>query len=136
MAQIPLLAKSKVAKRGVEFLLQCWEKRDKIKYAGHDSQIGTDWEKLKYPFTDYRILKSLDTLSQFKFIKNDPRFKEMMEVLASKQDVNGRFTPESIHQVWSAFDFGQKKKPSFWITFLALRILKRISELCIPAVSG
>ena len=108
--------------------MQCWENRSKIKYAGHDSQIGTDWEKLKYPFTDYRILKSLDTLSQFKFIKNDPRFKEMIDVLASKQDANGRFTPESIHQVWSDFDFGQKEKPSFWVTFLALNILKRIYE--------
>jgi hypothetical protein len=127
MAQNPVLRKSKVTKRGVEFLLQCWEKRGKIKYAGHDSQIGTDWEKLKYPFTDYRILKSLDTLSQFKFIKNDPRFKEMIDVLASKQDANGRFTPESIHHVWSAFDFGQKEKPSFWITFLAFRILKRVN---------
>jgi hypothetical protein len=128
MAQNPLLAKSKVVKRGIEFLLQCWENRGKIKYAGHDSQIGTDWEKLKYPFTDYRILKSLDTLSQFKFIKNDPRFKEMIDALASKQDANGRLTPESIHQVWSDFDFGQKEKPSFWITFLALNILKRIYE--------
>jgi hypothetical protein len=128
MAQNPLLAKSKVAKRGVGFLLQCWENRGKIKYAGHDSQIGTDWEKLKYPFTDYRILKSLDTLSLFKFIKNDPRFKEMIHALASKQDANGRFTPESIHHVWSDFDFGQKEKPSFWITFLALRILKRCYE--------
>jgi hypothetical protein len=128
MAQNPSLAKSKVAKRGVEFLLQCWENRGKIKYAGHDSQIGTDWEKLKYPFTDYRILKSLDTLFQFKFIKNDPRFKEMIDALASKQDANGRFTPESVHQVWSDFDFGQKEKPSFWITFLALNILKRSYE--------
>lgn len=128
MAQNPLLAKSKVAKRGVEFLLQCWEKRGKIKYAGHDSQIGIDWEKLKYPFTDYRILKSLDTLSQFKFIRNDQRFKEMIHTLVSKQDPDGRFTPESIHQVWADFDFGQKEKPSSWITFLALRILKRCFE--------
>lgn len=108
--------------------MQCWENRGKIKYAGHDSQIGTDWEKLKYPFTDYRILKSLDTLSQFKFIKNNPRFKEMIDVLASKQDANGRFTPESIHHAWSDFDFGQKEKPSFWITFLVLNILKNIHE--------
>jgi len=128
MAQNPLLKKSQVAKRGVEFLLQCWENRGKIKYAGHDSQISTGWEKLKYPFTDYRILKSLDTLSQFKFIRNDKRFKEMIDVLVSKQDPNGCFTPESIHQVWADFDFGQKEKPSGWITFLALHILKRIYE--------
>jgi hypothetical protein len=128
MGQNPLLKKSKEAKRGVEFLLQCWENKGKVKYAGHDSQIGTGWDKLKYPFTDYRILKSLDTLSRFEFAKNDPRFKDMIHTLASKQDPNGRFTPESIHLVWSDFDFGQKEKPSRWITFLALRILRRIRE--------
>jgi len=117
-----------VTTRGVEFLLQCSENRGKVKYAGHDSQIGTGWEKLKYPFTDYRILKSLDSLSQFEFAKKDQRFKDMVSVLVSKQDSNGRFTPESIHLVWSDFDFGQKKKPSRWITFLALRILKRTCE--------
>ncbi len=125
MAQNPLLKKSKVAKQGTEFLLQCWEKRGKVKYAGHDSQIGTGWEKLKYPFTDYRILKSLDTLSRFQFAKGARRFEAMIQVLASKQDPNGRFTPESIHLIWSDFDFGQKKKPSRWITSLAWRILKR-----------
>ena len=128
MAQNPLLKKGKVAKRGVEFLLQCWGNRGKIKYAGHDSQIGTGWEKLKYPFTDYRILKSLDTLSQFEFAKKEKRFKEMIEMLASKQDQNGRFRPESIHLIWSDFDFGQKEKPSRWVTFLALRIFKRMLE--------
>ena len=128
MSRNPLLKKNKVTKRGVEFLLQCWENKGKIKYAGHDSQIGTGWEKLKYPFTDYRILKSLDTLSQFKFTKNDPRFNEMIHALVSRQDPNGRFRPESIHLVWSDFDFGQKEKPSRWVTFLALRILKRIYE--------
>jgi hypothetical protein len=126
MVQNPSLKKSKAARKGVEFLLQCWEKRGKVKYAGHDSQIGTGWEKLKYPFTDYRILKSLDTLSQYQFPKDDQRFKQMIDVLKSKQDQQGRFTPESIHLVWSDFDFGQKKKPSRWITFRALRILKRI----------
>ena len=128
MAQNASLRKSKAARKGVEFLLQCWEKRGTVKYAGHDSQIGTGWDKLKYPFTDYRILKSLDTLSQFQFAKDDQRFKQMIDVLASKQDPNGRFTPDSIHLVWSDFDFGQKQRPSRWITFLTLRILNRIHE--------
>jgi len=33
---------------------------------------------------------------------------------------------KSIHKVGSDFDFGQKEKPSKWITLLALRIIKRI----------
>ena len=97
-----------------------------MKYAGHDSQIGTDWEKLKYPFTDYKMLKFLDALSQFEYAKQRLQEAEMVNLLLSKRDSEGRFTPESIHKVWSDFDFGQKRKPSRWITLLALRILKRI----------
>ncbi len=126
LAQNPTLRDSEVAKKGVDFLFQCWENRGKVKYAGHDSKIGTDWEKLKYPFTDYKILKFLDVLSQFDRAKKKLRESEILDLLLKKQDAQGRFTPESIINVWSSFDFGQKEKPSRWITFLALRIAKRI----------
>jgi hypothetical protein len=128
IAQNAEIKNSKFTRRSVEFLLKCWENRGKIKYAGHDSQIGEGWEKLKYPFTDYRILKYLDTLSQFEFIKNDHRIKEMIDLLISKKDKNGRFFSESIHEVFSDFDFGQKELPSRWITLLVYLIIKRISS--------
>jgi hypothetical protein len=115
-------------KKGVDFLLECWRNRGKIKYAGHDSQIETGWEKLKYPFTDYKILKYLDALSQFDHAKRRLKESEMIRLLLSKANSEGRFTPESIVKVWSAFDFGQKEKPSRWITLLALKIVKRIQE--------
>jgi hypothetical protein len=126
MAQDPRLRNSEVAQRGVDFLFGCWENRGKLKYAGHDSQVGTDWEKLKYPFTDYKILKFLDVLSQFEYAKQRLQQSEMVDLLLSKRDSKGRFTPESIVNAWSNFDFGQKDKPSRWITLLALRIAKRI----------
>jgi len=128
LAQNPKLRNSGVAKKGVGFLFQCWENRGKVKYAGHDSQIETDWEKLKYPFTDYKILKYLDVLSQFEHAKKRLQETEMVDVLLSKQNEKGKFTPESIVKVWSEFDFGQKEKPSRWITLLAWRIVKRIYE--------
>jgi hypothetical protein len=126
LAQNPKLRNSEAAKSGDDFLFECWEKRGKIKYAGHDSQIETGWEKLKYPFTDYKILKFLDILSQFEYARQRLQKSEMIDLLLSKQDDKGRFTTESIHQVWSDFDFGQKEKPSRWITLLALRIVRRI----------
>jgi len=45
-------------------------------------------------------------LSQFEYTK--PRLQEakMVNLLLSKRDSKGRFTPESIHKVWSSFDFG------------------------------
>jgi len=126
LSQNPRLQNGEVAKEGIDFLFRCWENRGKIKYAGHDSQIGTDWEKLKYPFTDYKILKFMDVLSQFEYAKNKLQKSEMVNLLLSKRDEWGRFTPESIIKVWSDFDFGQKEKPSRWITVLALKIIKRI----------
>jgi len=128
LAQNPRLQNSETAVKGVDFLFECWKNRGKIKYAGHDSQIETDWERLKYPFTDYKILKFLDVLSQFEYAKKRLQESEMLHLLLSKQDDKGRFKPESIHKVWSDFDFGQKEKPSRWITVLAWSIVKRINE--------
>ncbi len=117
---------SDISKKGAEFLLKCWDNQGMIKYAGHDSQIGKGWEKLKYPFTDYRILKYLDTLSQFTFTKNDLRMDAMIDLVISKKDKNGRFYAESVHRVWSDYDFGQKNVPSRWITLIVYRIAKRV----------
>jgi len=128
LAQDPELLNSQIAKKGVDFLFRCWENRGKTRYAGHDSQVGTDWEKLKYPFIDYKILKFLDVLSQFEHARHRLQESEMTSLLLSKRDGKGRLTPESIVKVWSDFDFGQKEKPSRWITLLALRIMKRISS--------
>jgi len=117
---------STIVKKSAGFLFKCWENRGKIKYAGHDSQIGQGWEKLKYPFTDYRILKYLDVLSQLEFAKKDRRINSIMDFLIGKGDEKGRFYPESIHKVWSGFDFGQKILPSRWISLLAYIIVKRM----------
>ena len=126
LAQDPELQNSNIAKKSVAFLLKCWDDRDKIKYAGHDSQIGKGWEKLKYPFTDYRILNYLDILTRCEFAKKDSRIGVMIDLLFSKRDNSGRFYPESIHKVWFHFDFGQKALPSRWITLLAYRSIKRL----------
>jgi hypothetical protein len=132
LVQNPELKKSTIAKKSADFLFKCWENRGKIKYAGHDSQIGKGWEKLKYPFTDYRTLKYLDVLSQLEFARKDHRMNQMMDGLISKRDNKGRFYPESIHKVWSDFDFGQKESPSRWISLLAYIIVKRmIPEGCL-----
>jgi hypothetical protein len=128
LAQNPSLNRSEVCSKGVDFLFSCWENRGKVRYAGHDSRIGTDWERLKYPFTDYKILKFLDVLSQFDFAKKKLRGSEMVDALLMKRDEEGRLTAESVHEFWSGFDFGQKEEPSRWLTFLGLRILKRISD--------
>jgi hypothetical protein len=50
----------------------------------------------------------------------------MLTVVKQKSDEEGRYTPESVWKAWEDWDFGQKKQPSPWLTFLVKRIIKRI----------
>lgn len=78
LAENPKLRNSEIAKHGVDFLFNCWQNRRKMRYAGHDNQIGTDWDKLKYPFTDYKILKFLDVLPKYEYAKQRLQESEMV----------------------------------------------------------
>ncbi len=126
VVQHPQLRHSELTTRSALFLLRCWDNRGTLRYAGHDSQIGKGWDKLKYPFTDYRVLKYLDVLTQVDSVRADARLATMIELLMSKRDEVGRLCAESIHKAWSDFDFGQKAFPSRWITLVAYRAAKRL----------
>ena len=109
---------------GVECLLDLWERsRETHPYMFY---MGTDFRKIKAPYIWYDILHVLEVLSQFDWLKDDSRFKEMVEVVKSKANKEGKFIPGSVWMPWKGWDFGQKKEPSRWLTFLATRTLKRI----------
>ncbi|MFA5033086.1 MAG: hypothetical protein WC614_08710 [bacterium] len=108
---------------GANCLLDLWENSKKLH--PYMFYMGTDFRKIKTPYIWYDLLHALDVLTQIDSIKKDKRLVEMTEVLKSKADKEGKFTPESEYKVWKNWDFGQKKYPSRWVTFLSLRILKR-----------
>ena len=116
---------SKEAHTGAECLLDLWQRS--LEVHPYMFYMGTDFRKLKAPFVWYDILHVLDVLSQFSWLKSDPRLVEMANLVGSKADREGKFTPESEWKAWKGWDFGQKKQPSRWLTFLVLRTLKRIS---------
>jgi len=124
LSQLPELADSPAARRAVEMLLHHWEVRGTKKY--YLFGIGTDFAKLKAPRIWYDIIHWLDTLTRFPSARGDPRLREVVGVLASKADREGRFTPESVWTKWKGWEFCQKKEPSRWLTFLAHRILLRM----------
>ena len=126
LAAHPALGKSRVSARCRAFLLGCWDLRGKIKYAGHDSDIGSGWEKLKYPFNDYRILHYLDIISSVPAGERDSRIADILSRVMSRRDEQGRFHPESITRAWSEFDFGQKKRASRWLTYMVYRTAVRL----------
>jgi hypothetical protein len=106
---------------GAECLLGLWEKsRELHPYMFY---MGTDFRKTKAPLFWYDIVNVLDTLSKFDWLKNDERLEEMLEVVKSKTDSEGKYTPESEWKAWRGWDFGQKKQPSRWLTYVILKIL-------------
>jgi hypothetical protein len=88
--------------------------------------MGTDFRKLKVPFVWYDLMHVLDILSRFEWLRGDPRLLDMLGVLKSKADNEGRFTLESIWTAWKDWEFGQKKAPSRWLTLMAWHILGRL----------
>ena len=87
--------------------------------------MGTDFRKLKAPAMWYDIVSVVDVLSHFVSIKSDFRFVEMITMIKGKQDSNGLYTPEAVYQKFKGWDFGQKKSPSPYLTYLCYRILER-----------
>jgi hypothetical protein len=112
------------AKAGLEMLLGHWQKQHERKI--YLFGIGTDFKKLKYPFVWYDILHVVDVLSRYPKVQKDPRFLEMVNIITNQADDEGRYTASSMYQAWKGWSFADKKKPSPWLTFLVLRILKRI----------
>jgi hypothetical protein len=120
----PDLKASPEVKNGVECLLNLWENsRTQHPYIFY---MGNDFRKLKLPFIWYDLLHVVEVLSQFDFIHQDARFLSMIKEIDNRQDETGLFTPEAVWTAWKDFDFGQKKKPSPWMTFVIRRIHARL----------
>ncbi len=109
---------------GTETILSLWEYRKETKpflFA-----MGTDFKKIKAPMIWYDILHVTDVLSHYKWTHTDKRFVDMINILQTQADENGLYKAGSVWRAWKDWDFGQKKVPSGWITFLVYRILNRI----------
>ena len=90
--------------------------------------IGTDFRKLKYPFVWYDVLHVADVLSRYPFARPDPRFGEMLGAVTAQADEDGRYTASSIYRAWKDWSFADKKNPSPWLTYLAMRIQRRANS--------
>ena len=73
----------------------------------------------------YDIISVVDVLSNFESAKSDSRFVEMLKTILNKQYSNGLFTPEAVYQKFKGWDFGQKKSPSPYLTYLCNLIFER-----------
>jgi hypothetical protein len=126
LSRIPAWRDEPACKKGTEAILKLWEQRKERK--PYLFAMGTDFKKLKAPFIWYDVLHVLETLTQFPHCRQDQRVLEMADIIRAKADEQGRFTAESAWKAWADWDFGQKKTPSYFLTLLAQRILKRIPD--------
>jgi hypothetical protein len=126
LSQVPELIDSPAAHAGAEMLLWHWEHQGERKLFLFG--IGTDFRKLKYPFVWYDILHVTDVLSRFPNVCADPRFREMVKTITEQADEEGRYTAASMYMPWKGWSFADKKNPSPWLTFLVLRIHKRLEQ--------
>ncbi len=126
LSQVPELLDSPATRTGAEMLLWHWEHQTgrKIYMFG----IGTDFHKLKYPFVWYDVLHVVDVLSRFPFVHADARFREMVETITAQADENGRYIAGSMYRAWKGWSFADKKNPSPWLTFLVLRVQRRMGQ--------
>ncbi len=122
-AVLPQWRESEAAKTAAESILWLWENS----WEQHPYMffMGTDFRKLKAPPVWYDLVAVADTLGKFPFVRQDPRYLEMLQIIADKQGSDGLFTPEAVYQGAKGQDFGQKKTPSMYLTFLCLRALGR-----------
>ncbi len=124
LSVIPEYANDPVCHSGADTLLTLWS--ESLSQHPYIFYMGNDFRKLKAPFIWYDLLHVLDVLTRFSWLSNDKRLRDMLAVLESKANAQGRFTPESIWTAWKDWEFGQKKVPSRWLTLMAWRILKRV----------
>jgi hypothetical protein len=116
--------KDPAAAAGAEAILDEWQhRRNRHPYMFF---MGSDFCKLKAPLVWYDLLHVLDVLSRLPWLAKDKRLRDMADVLCRKANQDGRFTAESVWLPWKTWEFGQKKKPSRWITAIAYGILDRL----------
>lgn len=124
LSYIPEYKDSPTATKSVEALLSLWV--NSLRQHPYMFFMGTDFRKLKAPSCWYDIVSVAGVLSKYEFVRDDPRFLKMITLIKNKQDNDGFFTPESVYLKLKDWDFGQKKMPSPYLTYLCLLILERL----------
>jgi hypothetical protein len=117
----PELRTSKAASNAFNSLVGHKEYGNTLYYFGRSKKFF----KLKYPFVWYNGLYIADVISRYPQFHQTEVFQELVQWIESQADEDGRFTPQSIFMPYKAWDFGNKKQPSPWITLICSRILKR-----------
>jgi hypothetical protein len=91
---------------------------------GYSTKPSQSWFRFGFPlFYVTDVLQNLEVLTSFGY-GADPRLSAAMDLVAGKQDDQGRWKMEYTYKGKTWVDIEQKGKPSKWVTLRALRVLK------------
>ncbi len=114
--------------RGVDFLLGIDPATAEYP-CGYAPKPSGNWWKFEFPvFYITDILQIAEALVGLGF-GNDPRLKNALELIRSKQDEQGRWPMEFDYKGKTWGEYGEKKQPNKWVTLRALRVLKATDSI-------
>jgi hypothetical protein len=122
LGQYESYRQSTAIRGALDLLLGHWRERANL----HGFGVGRRFMSLQYPAVKYGILRVLDVLSLFPYAVASPDFQNMLEYVHNKA-ADGRYSADSFDSTYAGFDFAQYGQPSRWLTFLIVRIDKRVS---------
>jgi hypothetical protein len=92
---------------------------------GYSTKPSQSWFRFGFPlFYVTDVLQNLEVLTSFG-LGPDPRLSAAMDLVAGKQDHQGRWKMEYTYNGKTWVDIEEKVKPSKWVTLRALRVLRR-----------
>jgi len=114
-------------KTGVEFLFST-DPAQADYPMGYSTKPNRSWFKFGFPVayvTD--VLQNLDVLTFLGF-GADERLASGMQLLLDKQDKDGRWPLEYTYNGKTWIDIEERKQPSKWVTYRALKVLSQASR--------
>ena len=118
--------------RGQEYLLErrLFRRRSTGEVIERDRKGGAAWTRLAFPtWWHYDVLRGLEHLRRTGVVP-DERAAEAIDLVASKQDGDGRWPLEARYPGEMPVEMDEKEgQPSRWVTLRALRVLNWYSAL-------
>lgn len=126
LSWFPAHRDSSAAGAGIEVLLRHWDHTSERRFFLFGA--GSTFRKLKYPFVWFDLLHVADVLTRFPLARQEATLGCMVQEILRQGDALSRLTPGSVWLAYREWEFGSKRRPSPWLTFLGLRVLHRLQD--------
>jgi hypothetical protein len=112
---------------GVDFVFSC-DPATALYPTPNGARPNSSWFKLGFPvFYITDVLQIVEVLTSLGY-GDDPRLRNAVQLILGKRDSQDRWLLEYSYASKTWLDVGEKKQPSKWVTFRALKALKNITN--------